>query len=880
MSRSMTMRPSVLAACAGRACACVLVSALSASAAAQDRDPFDTSSPAGNEVQVSEYLTVDLHVQDEDLANVLQMLSIQSERNVVMSSDISASVTADLYNVTFKEALDAILNVNGYGYVEKGNFIYVYTLEEIAQIERANRVPVSKVIQLDYLNANDASEFCSPLLSEIGQIKTNGDVDAFNVPDEDPVGDEQFALSATMVVFDYPEHVEEIEKLIKQLDTRPAQVLVEATILQTSLTEANAFGVDFSFLNNINFTDFINVGGPLGATNALIKGGTGAQGEGVTPLNNHAISGTSSVGNTAGAGGFKVGLIQDDFSVFLKLLDEVSDTTVLANPKILAVNRAPSRVLIGRRVGFLNTTSTQTSTTQTVDFLDTGTQLSFRPFISTNGDIRMELNPSVSEGVIREATDATGASVTIPDEITQELTTNVIVRDGSTIVLGGLFKETTVVGRRQVPIVGDLPIIGAAFRGHDDSTDRAEIIFMITPTIMKDDVLIEQGRAGMEEVTRVRTGARNGLLPWSRSKMSAKLNVEAERMAANGDLDQALWKLRRSLNLNRNQPEAIQLREQILGKRSAWPARSMLSRMFNKEIHTMTLLHPDEQTRTDQTTTAPDQNASAPQAEVNEKSAAVSAAISSSMPNIETSDDSVASESAQSVSNDYDAATQQQVVDDLKLTATVTPGESAPVEKPRSAAPSHSSSDESQSASASPVIDEPSDPDMDELTALAPFIFRPRDDSIEMSSEANASKPLALITALKQAEQTAQASTEPIQSQNTFDQPLLGDWFTNPMLLAPMLSSATSPTPPMTNLAPTADTTPLATIDTTPILFPSTPAEYRFLIGDRPIQPRIKGFTITSSWRSLQDIFGGKDQPAAGTSPKPTNLAGVDPDKD
>jgi len=125
-------------------------------------------------IRVDENQIVDLHVNDEDLANVLEMLSIQSQKNIVASKNVSARVTANLYGVTFFEAMDAILNVNGYGYIEQGNFIFVYTLEELKTIEQATKIRVSKVIPLNYLNAIDAAEFVKPLLSEGGQIKTNG----------------------------------------------------------------------------------------------------------------------------------------------------------------------------------------------------------------------------------------------------------------------------------------------------------------------------------------------------------------------------------------------------------------------------------------------------------------------------------------------------------------------------------------------------------------------------------------------------------------------------------------------------------------------------------------------------------------------------------
>ncbi|MEC9372985.1 MAG: hypothetical protein VYC34_04040, partial [Planctomycetota bacterium] len=209
----------------GTLCAAWLIATAGASVGLAQQgvaDPFSSTGAASTaDVKVSEYMTVDLHVQDEDLANVLQMLSLQSQRNIVVSNNVSATVSANLYNVTFYEALDAILNVNGYGYIERGNFIFVYTLEEIARIEEAARKPTSIVVRLNYLSANDAAEFVAPLLSEIGEIKTNGDPGDFSLPRDRPTGDESFALASTLVIFDYEEHLEEIRNLLEQIDTRP-----------------------------------------------------------------------------------------------------------------------------------------------------------------------------------------------------------------------------------------------------------------------------------------------------------------------------------------------------------------------------------------------------------------------------------------------------------------------------------------------------------------------------------------------------------------------------------------------------------------------------------------------------------------------------------
>lgn len=531
------------------------------------------------DVKVSDDMTVDLHVKDEELAIVLEMLSLQSQKNIIASKDVSARVTANLYGVTFYEALDAILNVNGYGFVEDGNFIKVYTLDEINKINAAARVKVSQVIPLNYLAAVDAAEFVKPLLSPEGQIKVNSKAAPFASMSEVPVGDEEYAQNSMMVIYDFEENVEQVREMVKIIDTRPAQVLVEATILQTQLNEANALGVDFSLIADMSFAELVN--GPLTAAQAVITGNDGD--DNLLPADGAARAVTSTVGGTSGNGGLKVGIIANDVGVFLRALDEVTDTTVISNPKIMTLNRQSSRVLVGRKVGYLNTTSTDTATTQSVEFLDTGTQLYFRPFVTNDGLIRMELKPAVSEAAIRSITDVTGAAVTIPDEITNELTTNVLVRDGQTVVLGGLFREKVESTRRQVPLLGDIPIIGQAFRGNQDDMNRNEIIFLITPTILNDTLMADSGARGADYVDHITAGGREGMLFFSRDKLTNNLNVDAERYLADGKTKEALHAIDRSLALNPRQPELIAKREKITNEKMPQTNRSFLDRVINLE---------------------------------------------------------------------------------------------------------------------------------------------------------------------------------------------------------------------------------------------------------------------------------------------------------
>ncbi|MCW5766150.1 MAG: secretin and TonB N-terminal domain-containing protein, partial [Phycisphaeraceae bacterium] len=352
------------------------------------RDPMKPGQPKEGDkakVRVSDQMTVDLHVKDENISNVLELLAIQSQKNIIASKNVSGKISADLYNVTFDEALDAILHVNGFGWIQQGNFIYVYTAEELEKIRKALSKRAAKVMRLNYLNAVDAAEFVKPMLSTGGEIKTSNKTENFSIPDSSPTGKDDYALGATIVVIDFEENIAAIEKLLVELDTKPAQVLVEATVMQTKLTEKNAFGVDFSIIGDLKFNEFAGaLGGPLGIANAIRSGG------GASPpaslADNRGVGVVSTPGKTDGASTLKIGVIADNVQVVAKFLDEVGDTAVLANPKLLTLNRQPARVLVGQRLGYLSSTATETSTTQTVQFLDTGVQLYFRPFVSAGGD--------------------------------------------------------------------------------------------------------------------------------------------------------------------------------------------------------------------------------------------------------------------------------------------------------------------------------------------------------------------------------------------------------------------------------------------------------------------------------------------------------------
>lgn len=517
---------------------------------------------------------VTITAKDTDITMVLRILSMQSKRNIIASKNVSGTVSANLYKVDFYDALDAILQPNGFGYVEKGNFIYVKTTEDIQAEEEANRVKVHKLVRLNYLSAADAAAYVSPLLSGDGSISVSADVTAGFQPSIGDGGANSSAHPDTLIIADYEENVESIVGLITELDVQPEQVLVESTILQIRLTDRTALGIDFAVYGDIDVEDITT---PLGVVDNLISRNGAA---GANSLNSGQGVATSAGNTISGQSGVKLGFLGSDASLFVRALDEVNDTNVLATPKLLILNRQKAEILVGERLGYLSTTVTDTSETQTVEFLDVGVQLTARPFISSDDRVRMELRASLSDGDTTRVVDGN----VIPQETTQEVVTNVIMRNGQTIVLGGLFKEDTGTSRSQLPGIGSVPGIGLLGKGQDDTIERSEVVFLVKPTVMKDEALSAIGGELEDRGYASVGGARDQLLPWSRTKMTAAHMKKAREFVESGNQKKALWHTNLALHLDPTMIDAMKLRQQLSGEAIYYYNRSNLKDVIESVI--------------------------------------------------------------------------------------------------------------------------------------------------------------------------------------------------------------------------------------------------------------------------------------------------------
>ena len=485
------------------------------------------------------------------IRDALRFLSAQYHRNIVPSVKVDGPITVtNLYDVSFDEALVAICG-RDYNYNEESGFIKVYTSDEWKKIQSDKSRMEYRVFTLYYITAEDAAKLVVALKSEFGSI-------AVSTPAEREIsgavadgantggalattgGGDSFANNDTLVMHDFPEYIAKVEAVLAKVDTRPKQVLVEATIMSATLQEGMEFGVDLNFLAGVNLTSISDI--------PDITDGT--------PIATSGFAGTES------GSGLKVGVTSGDFTALITALETITDTTILANPKILAVNKQEGSVLIGQNLGYRSSTSVSGSGVATegeVKFLKTGTQLVFRPYIGSDGYIRMEIYPKDSTAEL----DDDG----VPTETTTELKSNIMVREGETIVIGGLFRDATTSSKNQVPILGDIPIIGAAFRSTTNSVKKQEVIILLTPHII-DAANQTDGVARAEDVSRKRYGAVKSLDFISRARIAEEHYAKAVDCYYKGDKAKALVEVQAVLATHPTHYEATALKDKIVRETS------------------------------------------------------------------------------------------------------------------------------------------------------------------------------------------------------------------------------------------------------------------------------------------------------------------------
>jgi type II secretory pathway component GspD/PulD (secretin) len=405
--------------------------------APRERVPL-TELDATGEVRVTgSQSRLSLVVRDAPLNKVLAVLAQQMQLNIVCGNEVSAVVTITLQDVPLEDALTSILSIAGCTWVRHRGIIHVTSASAASSLAPETQGRQMRVFPLHYALAGDVDPVVRGLLSPVGRSFFTASSPADNRKTQE-----------TLVVEDLPPYLDRVAEFLAHADVPPRQVLIEAHVMQIDLKDENRHGVNLSYLSEIAGKDLSielrGMANPL-ATQAVL----------------FTFNGT-------------------DLSSLLELLKTTTDSKTLASPRVLVVNGQEARIQVGAQLGFRVTTTTQTSTMESVNFLDVGVVLRVTPRISPAGDVLMHVKPEVSSGQVNPTTG-------LPEEETTEVETDILLHDGQGVVIGGLIQENASDVQNKLPLLGDLPLIGRLFQHRVNNKSRSEIVIALVPRVVPFD---------------------------------------------------------------------------------------------------------------------------------------------------------------------------------------------------------------------------------------------------------------------------------------------------------------------------------------------------------------------------------------------------------
>jgi type II secretory pathway component GspD/PulD (secretin) len=499
---------------------------------------------------------ISLDFRGIDILDALKFLTVKVGLNIISTKNVTGKVTLTVDNVSIKDVFDIMLRSNGLAYVKQGDIYNVMTEEEYKAIygRKFSDVRQVKTFRLQYAIPEQAFSMMDALKSDVGRVLVDpdsGTVLLMDTPDTIKRTEQALQMlerknvvrtfvlkyakakdveaqlkpqldgkkvgfikaddrSNEVIVQTLPERMEAIERLIKVMDQKTKEVLIEAKIVKISLSNELDTGVDWEGLMNVGSqlgatylgsTPF-SVIGPTAVTTAgtamsrlnFLQSNSGSIGAGL-PFSGNTSSSNSSAPVTAGV--MNVGVISknQDFNTVIKFLQTMGTTQVLANPTLAVVNNQEAKIHVGNREAYVTSTtstgSTINTTSEQVTFVDVGIQLSVTPTINDDGYVTMKIKPEVSS-VVSEITDSSGDVIPIINTSTAE--TTVMTKSGSTIIIGGLRQDEKDTSSSGIPILDKIPLIGWIFQSGSKTTIRTEMLVLLTPHIVTGDNLV----AGIE----------------------------------------------------------------------------------------------------------------------------------------------------------------------------------------------------------------------------------------------------------------------------------------------------------------------------------------------------------------------------------------------
>lgn len=397
--------------------------------------------------------------RDMPIIELFEMLSRQTRTNIMLSRGVSGNVTVNLYDMTVPQAIQAIAEARGYFVQRRDNGFLISDKREPAHRQVATVLDI-RTIQVQYSNPKQIADIAARHSTPEGRVSL-------------------LEERRLLVVEDVPEVVERIERLVRAIDRQPAQILIEAKILEISLDDSEVFGIDWTQVFGSGNSSRI---GTQGLTNRSSPG-----------LFFRALNG--------------------NLDVYLTALSAKGRVRTLASPKLLTLENQEAVTNVGDKIGYRLTTTINNVSTESIQFLDTGVILRVLPSVDAAGRIALRIRPEVSTGSV---------SGGIPSKKTTEVTTQLVAESGQSVMIAGLIKSTESYRRVGIPVIGELPGVGRLFSSSEVLGTATETVVVLTPRIVNNEevaAVMQQSTATVQDNER--------LLDIQKGRMRSAINALA-----------------------------------------------------------------------------------------------------------------------------------------------------------------------------------------------------------------------------------------------------------------------------------------------------------------------------------------------------------------
>ncbi len=430
-----------------------------------------------------------LNFQDIETRAVLQLLAETSGKNIVVSDTVSGNVTLRLRNVPWDQALDIVMTTKGLDMRQNGNVIMVAPAREIAARETADleaKLAISELeptysefLQVNYAKASDLAALIqsgsggNPMLSDRGSIGVD---DRTN----------------TLLVQDTAERLQNIRRMVRTLDIPIKQVLIESRIVVVNDDFSRDLGIRLGVTAfNESSTGLTTISGTGEGTDTMIGTYLENQADPTSPflleyptLNNRY---NVPLPIASPAGRFALAVLESDYLVDLELtaMEAEGRGEIVSTPRVITANQKEATIKQGVEIPYQQSAS---SGATTIQFKEAVLELVVTPQITPDNNIIMDLR--VSKDNVGEIISTGGLGGTVPSIDTRSVETQVLVANGQTVVLGGIYETERRETVKKVPYLGDIPVVGALFRSKQRADNKAELLIFVTPRILEEGTTV------------------------------------------------------------------------------------------------------------------------------------------------------------------------------------------------------------------------------------------------------------------------------------------------------------------------------------------------------------------------------------------------------